>query len=267
MAVALVAIASVAWRFYRQHKSEEEFDRLAEQSNTPAVDLTEEPAITEGPEESAGPEQRVYPTLSGLGIPVPEKEVDIAAMQADTNEDIYAWIYVPGTKIDYPVLQSSDELDYYLNTNLDGSKGYPGCIYTQMMNSKDWTDKNTVLYGHNMKNGTMFGSLHLYEDSVFFGENSYVYIYTQEELLAYQIFAAYEYSDQHLLLFHDISTPESFQEYLDQIFENDGLSNNFAAEVNLDESDRIITLSTCINNKPNRRWLVQAVLVAEGEGD
>lgn len=270
-AVTLAAIASVVWRVYQRQNSEAEFDRLAEQTDvTPdaaAADLTQEPAVTEEPEEIAEPEQRVYPTLSELGIPVPEKKADIAAMQADSNEDIYAWIYIPDTKIDYPVLQNANELDYYLNTNLDGSKGYPGCIYTQMMNAKDWTDKNTVLYGHNMRNGTMFGSLHLYEDSVFFDEHSYVYIYTQEELLAYQVFAAYEYNDQHLLLFHDTSTPENFQEYLDLIFENDGLNNNFDTEVKLDGSDRIITLSTCINNKPDRRWLVQAVLVAEGEGD
>ena len=78
------------------------------------------------------------------------------------------------------MLQSQEELDYYLDTNLDGTKGRPGCIYTQMMNSMDWTDRNTVLYGHNMRDGSMFAGLHKYEDSEYFSEHPYVYIYTEE---------------------------------------------------------------------------------------
>ena len=77
----------------------------------------------------------------------------------EQNEDIYAWIVVPGTQVDYPLLQSETD-NYYLDYNLDHSKGYPGCIYTNQCNRKDFSDYNTVLYGHNMKNGSMFGSIH-----------------------------------------------------------------------------------------------------------
>ena len=199
-------------------------------------------------------------------IPIPEKYVDISALQADANTDIYSWIYIPDTGIDYPVLQHPEEMDYYLKHNIDGRNGLPGCIYTQRMNSKDWTDKNTVIYGHNMNNGTMFAHLYYYEDTAFFEENPYIYLYTEDTLKAYQISAAYEYSDQHVLLFNDTRTDERYLRYLDSIFENEGFNNNFDTDVEFDARDRIITLTNCIKNKDTRRYLVQAVLVAEESG-
>ena len=77
----------------------------------------------------------------------------------EVNTDVYAWITVPGTVIDYPILQHATDNTYYLYYNIDGSYGYPGCIYTENLNSKDFTDNNTVIYGHNMKDGTMFTDL------------------------------------------------------------------------------------------------------------
>lgn len=254
-------------RFYQREQVEQEFTQLAAGITDFAEETEEEESVeTEveiGPEEIV--EEVTYPTLSELGIPVPEEEVDFEALRSEVNGDIYAWIYIPDTQIDYPVLQSPDELDYYLSTNLDGSKGYPGCIYTQMMNGKDWEDKNTVIYGHNMKNGSMFANLHFYEDSVFFAEHPYVYIYAEDKLLAYQVFAAYECSDRHILLFNDISTDENYLRYLNGIFENGGLSDNFDTTLELGAEDCIITLSTCISGKADRRWLVQAVLAASEE--
>ena len=107
------------------------------------------------------------------------------------NPDIYAWITVPGTVIDYPILQHASDNSYYLMHNIDGSYGYPGCIYTENMNSKDFTDNNTVIYGHNMKNGSMFAQLHKFEDPDFFNENREVLIYLPDEVLHYTIFAAH----------------------------------------------------------------------------
>ena len=75
------------------------------------------------------------------------------------NDDVIGFILIPDTKIEYPVLQSDARRDYYLKRNLDGSTGYPGCIYSENMNSKEFDDPVTILYGHNMQNGTMFGQL------------------------------------------------------------------------------------------------------------
>jgi hypothetical protein len=86
--------------------------------------------------------------------------IDFASLQ-ELNEDVYAWITVEGTVIDYPILQHPTDNSRYLDYNIDGSYGYPGCIYTENMNSKDFRDRNTVIYGHNLKNGAMLPNLNL----------------------------------------------------------------------------------------------------------
>jgi sortase B len=179
----------------------------------------------------------------------------------EANSDIYAWIEVPGTDVDYPVLQSTLSDDYYLGHNMDGSKGYPGCIYSESINSRLFTDKNTVLYGHDMKNGTMFASLHRFEDSDFFRENQYIYIYVQDgRTLVYRIFAAYRTDATHQLKGYDITTDDGFSAYINGIYAHDGSSDNFDTGVRVDSGSRILTLSTC-NSDYKGRYLVQGVLV------
>ena len=119
------------------------------------------------------------------------EEVDFSALRK-LNGDIYAWIYIPGTEVNYPILQSSEDEaeDYYLDHNLDGSSGKPACIYTQKRNSRDFTDPNTVIYGHNMRDGSMFRALHDYQDAEFFASHPMIYIQTPAKKLAYQVFAA-----------------------------------------------------------------------------
>ena len=191
-----------------------------------------------------------------------QKEIDWEALKKQ-NEDIYAWIYIPDTKINYPILQHPTEPSYYLKHNIDHSTGLPGCIYTQNYNSTDFTDPNTVIYGHNMKNKTMFGSLHNFEDNLFFEEHPYVYIYTPEKTLVYEIFAAYEYSDAHVLLNFDYETPESFELYLESVRSIKEMNSHQREETVVTSADKIITLSTCISGKDDKRWLVQAVLLNE----
>lgn len=224
-----------------------------------------EPESSESvPEESAEPSLRETHPEYGLS----DKEVDFASLKEEVNGDIYAWITVPGTEyIDYPVVQHPEEMDYYLEHNLDGTKGRPGAIYTQRMNSKDWTDPNTVVYGHNMwSKGTMFFELHKFEDGDFFDENRYIHIYTEDgRTLVYEIFAAYVTDNSHQLLTKNIYTPDGFQSYLDAIPEHTGKRCHFLEDREVTAEDRIITLSTCIKGENDNRYLVQGVLVAEEE--
>lgn len=195
-----------------------------------------------------------------LGIEDPGKILDWEYL-AEENEDIYAWIYIPGTKIDYPILQHETDNNYYLEYNLDGSKGYPGCIYTENYNTKDFSDHNTLIYGHNMKNGTMFHDLHSFKEEEFFEENRYLFIYTPDELLVYDIFAAYAFTDAHILYNYDCFTENGFSDYLEMVFRDYGSSGNFREGVEVTGKDYIVTLSTCIGNQPDKRYLLQAVLV------
>lgn len=225
-----------------------------------------DPAETDENDSQQGEEQSGLPGLEEYDVP--ELDIDIKAIQENENQHVYAWLIVPGTKVDYPVLQHPDQPDYYLNHNLDGSTGHPACLYTQLYNSTDWQDKHTIIYGHNLSNGTMFASLHNYGDAQFFDEHPYMYIYTEDDrVLVYQIFAAYEFDDRHLLGCFDISTDAKYEKYLDSIWENEGLTSNFNKECELNAESKILTLSTCMLStvRTTRRWLVQGVLVAEGE--
>ena len=101
--------------------------------------------------------------------------VDFDSLKA-INEDVYAWIKVPNTKIDYPIVQS-EITDYYLRRSIYKKYLLAGCIYTNNVNSKDFSDPVTLVYGHNMRNDTMFNMLHEFEDEKFFNDNEFFYIY------------------------------------------------------------------------------------------
>ena len=264
LAGALVCTAVACAGKENQSQAEDEYDKLAELTEVIATEKPEEatpspePEVTEEPPEEKDP----LAILTEMGVPIPEKEVDFAELQENTNEDIYAWIYIPDTKIDYPVLQHPTDNTHYLNYNLDGSRGYPGCIYTEDYNEKDFTDPNTVLYGHNMKNGTMFAGLHKYGDSEYLEEHPYVYIYTEEGLLVYEIFAAYQSGDEHILYAHDsFEDRKVYGKYLEEILSMRSMGSVLKEGAEVTEDSRIITLSTCISGKPNNRFLVQGVLL------
>lgn len=192
---------------------------------------------------------------------IPEKNIDWDSLQA-VNSDIYAWIYIPGTDVDYPVLQSVKSDTYYLNHNLDGSWGRPGCVYSESINSKAFTDYNTVLYGHNMKSGAMFRTLHNFEQAAVFDEYKYVYIYTPKKTLVYEIFAAYDSDDKHILNIYDFSSSDDLQDYLNDVFKNAAKSGNVRDDISVTGDNAILTLSTCTSYS-NKRYLVQAVLINE----
>lgn len=193
---------------------------------------------------------------------IPERNLDFNVLWEE-NEDIYAWITIPDTNIDYPILQHPTEPDYYLDYNIDGTKGYPGCIYSQYLNSKDFSDFNTVLYGHNMRIGTMFANLHKYEDEEFFETHPYVYIYTPQNVLVYQIFASCVFPDTHLLYGYDLDTVSGRKSYLADLYACDGAKDHFNPAVEVDADSHILTLSTCIGSDAAHRYLVSAVLVME----
>ena len=228
---------------YDEHKQDNEAETVTTEVSEDDIQETEGEILAEETEAN------VYE-----GCPV-----DFAGMW-ETNEDVYAWITIPGTVIDYPILQHATDNTYYLNYNIDGSYGYPGCIYTENLNSKDFTDNNTVIYGHNMKNGTMFAGLHKFEDAAFFEEHTKVYIYTPEKELNYTIFAAYIYDDRHLMYSFDFADSEVYANYLEDIQNMRSMNALIREDMTVTAEDKIITLVTCIGNQPSKRLLVQAVL-------
>lgn len=177
----------------------------------------------------------------------------------EINQDVYAWIKVPGTTVDYPILQSVIEEDeYYLNTTIDGKRGLPGSIYTEKYNTTEFTDPVTIIYGHNMKDDTMFSELIKYREKEFFDKNPYVYIYTPTGRLKYQIFAAVVFDNRYLMGNYNFNEKDDFDKYITEIKKSFEANINEGVEVN----NKVLTLSTC-TGKTEQRFLVNGVLVEE----
>ena len=261
-AVALAVILVLMLRTRQAQKNaQEHFDALAARSGTDS--RSSNPAGDDGEVSGTGTEaSEAEVEAFGIGVEAPEKDLDWEALHAE-NRDIYAWLYIPGTGVDYPILQHPEDDTYYLEHNLDGSQGYPGCVYTERLNSKDFVDQNTVIYGHNMDDGTMFHTLLGYRDKNFFEDNRYAFIYTPERIFAYDIFAAYESGDEHILYTYGFAGDSGFQEYLDMIFRSRDAGARFRDGAEVDDGSRIITLSSCVDTRPDGRYLVQGVLVNE----
>ena len=223
------------------------------------------------PEKNAGEMYEDLKVDLGVGpvLDVPEIDeddinpIDFKAL-TEKYPDAYAWIRIPGTNVDYPIVQREGDNSYYLNHTIDGRKRIEGAIFTEEYNNKDFEDPNTLIYGHNMKNGSMFRTLHRYKDRKFFEENPYIYIYQEGKVLKYRIFAAYTYDDRHIMMSFDFEDKNVFQIYLNSILTNKEISSNIDLMVPVTVEDKIITLSTCTSNQ-NQRYLVQAVLLTEGE--
>ncbi len=192
-----------------------------------------------------------------------DNPIDFATLKAQ-NSDVCGWITVPNTNVDYPILQSSPDIDndFYINHNLDGKYNVAGSIYIQRNNSNQFTDRNTVIYGHNMKNKTMFRTLHNFRDPKFFEENEYFTIYTPGHIKTYRIFAAYRYDNRHILNSFDFTDKSVYEEYLKFATNPVSLIKNVREGVKVTADDPIVTLSTCISDK-RYRYLVQGVLIKD----
>ena len=144
-------------------------------------------------------------------------------------------------------------------------EGLPGSIYTESGNARDFSDFNTVLYGHNMKNGTMFGSLKQYRDPDFLAQHRTILIYTPTEKRVYRVFAAVVYSDEHILTSFDLTAAEERRRFLASLSETGSSASQVLDDVDVTEYSRLLTLSTCIGSQPNNRYLVVAVYTGAGE--
>ncbi|MBQ9413813.1 MAG: class B sortase [Clostridia bacterium] len=200
------------------------------------------------------------PAETTTTAPLPDNPVDFKTLQT-TNPDVYAWLYIPNTNIDYPVAQSSDMGDdFYLDHNIYREYEFAGMIFSEKQNGRTFLSRNTVLYGHNMLNGTMFRTLHYFEDEEFFNANPVFYIYTPGHILTYTIFSAYEYDDRHLLNSFDYHNDQVWEEYLAYARNPKSMVALTRPDVPVTKSDRIVTLSTCVGYNGNMRYLVQGVL-------
>jgi sortase B len=192
-----------------------------------------------------------------------DNPIDFASLQSG-NDEIYAWINVPDTNVDYPIAQSASDDEFYLkHSATDKSWSSSGAIYTESVNTTTFNDRVTLIYGHNGYSDTMFTTLHKFEDSDFFDSHEYFYIYTPDSKLTYQVISAFKYDNRHIMNSFDFQDNTVFNDFLQMIQNPD--SNNKNVRKDLDKeltiNDNIVVLSTCITNQKSSRYLVCGVLV------
>lgn len=182
--------------------------------------------------------------------------VDLAALQK-VNPDIKGWIYIPDTAISYPLLWSESD-NTYLRTTYTGDYSVFGSIFFSHLSSPDLTDQHTLIYGHNTKNGSMFGGLKKYKEQAYYEAHPYIYLIMKGRTYKYQIKSAFtaETSDDVYILTY----PEagSFAAWYSDILTRSVIDSGTAV---VRGNEKVLTLSTCTSRTKTERFTVNAVLV------
>lgn len=184
-------------------------------------------------------------------------EIDLNALREE-NEDVIGWICIPDTNVNYPLLQWTDN-EFYLNHTWKQSTNASGAIFMECQNKPDFSEFNTIIYGHNMRNGDMFGSLHHYRSAKYQRSHPYVYIVNDEGVLRFDIFAAQSASTKSIIFGLGIETDQRKEEFIR--FAQD--YSFFETDLTPTVDDRILTLSTCTGAGHLNRWVVLSILNEE----
>ena len=249
--VLIVAIAVFCYAAFNLYHIYTEYKKGTDEYNQ-----IEEMAVTERDADSAevaGPNAQLKPPI----------EVDFDKLKS-VNEDVVGWIYVDALPdISYPIVKGKDN-QTYLHQTYEKNYNFAGTIFVDYENSGDFSDCNTLVYGHNMKNGSMFGHLKKFrEDDRLYKQDKYFWILTPERNYRYEIISAYTTgvnSDTYTLF---KGPGEEFEKYLETI---KGYSEIQTDDTDLTIKDKIVTLSTCTGNE-STRFVVQGKRVDAEDAD
>lgn len=220
-----------------------EYDALKEYAQAEATeDTTEEPEDIE--------EDKVRPHFL-------EMDIDFASLQA-VNIDVVGWLYLPALDLSYPVVKGEDN-DYYLKHTYENTPNNSGSIFLDCDSRTDMQDRNTFIYGHNMRNGSMFGSMKKFRsEPELVDKNPYVYYYTPERAYKYKIFAFYITKVGGEAYFN-FMTDAQYDDYMAKVHtKNEYAKGN---EQDLSTRKNILTLSTCSGSHSKNRMVTHCVLV------
>ena len=216
--------------------------------------IEEQTPVPENPAEPEGP----------VEDPRPANPIDFPSLKAE-HPDIYAWVTIPDTGVNHPIVQSATDDNYYLYHDLDGNYTIYGSVFTQSMNATDFSDPVTVVYGHHTDNGTMFSDLRNFTDKDYFDAHEEMYIYTPGHILTYRIISAYEYDNRHIMNSFDFSDPQVRQDYFASVLSPTSMQVNVREGATLSADDKIVQLSTCVEGNSASRYIVTGVLVSDQE--
>lgn len=240
--------AFFSWKIYSTEKEYAEGDMIYEEiANAVSVEESETPGESL---ESSG-DEIVEEEPSNIQV----LTVDFGELK-EINSEVVAWLYLPDTVINYPVVQGTDN-SYYLKHLLDGTYNANGCLFVDCKNSMDFTDDNTLIYGHHMDSGKMFASLVKYKEQSYYDAHPVCYLSTAEKDYLIEIFAGYTTTVDSPAYMISLSDKEEKIEWLKEMFHN----SDFYSDVTVYPYDHIVTFSTCEYSFQNARYVVHGRLV------
>ena len=184
------------------------------------------------------------------GLPL---QVNFESLQTN-NPDVVAWIYSPGTVINYPIVQSGDN-SYYLRRMLNGRYNKNGSIFMDYRNASDLSDLHTIVYGHNMKNSAMFGTLTQYKDPAYYEQHPILWLLTPDGAYQIELIGGFTTpSDSNIYVFPDTAKGR------DRLVSFVQVNSDFTTDVEIGPDDRLVTLSTCTYDYDDARYVVTGVL-------
>lgn len=201
-------------------------------------------------EDEWGMDAELHEKIGGKVFEEMENPVDFKSLLS-INEDIIGWLRVDALDISYPVVQGEDN-DYYLHRTFKRQDNFAGSIFLDCMNSPTLSNRNNIVYGHNMKNGSMFGTLRKLGEQETYDKSPYFWIYTPTRIYKYEIFNASvvgAYSDSYQIAFSDAA---DFQDFVNTAKQQSQVKN----DVQVHSYDTVITLSTCTGDY-STRFIVQ----------
>ncbi len=225
----------------------------------PVIPSSVEPTLVETPEEET---KKVEPETSPepeIVLENPGITVDFSSLLA-VNDDICGWLYLPNTDISYPVLQGETN-NTYLHTNYEGKYAYAGCIFLDYRSAADFSQKNTIIYGHNMKSNIMFSNLDKYKNPDFVAENPNFFLLTPDGYRQYEVCQVLETEATSAVYGMTFDTDAEFQIHLDFLNQ----LALFPIDVDVTMEDQILTLSTCADQGEYQRLVVVGRLVGKSE--
>lgn len=237
MILCIVTFAFFGYKIHNYNKEEKKQEKLRD-------DLIESAII------KSGTESQVNDETQSSELPI---EIDFNKLKSK-NKDIVAWIYSEGTPINYPIAQSKDN-DYYLRRLLDGTYNQNGTIFLDYRNNENFEDYNTIIYGHNMKNDAMFGTITNYEKQEYFNEHKNMYLFTENKNFKIEIFAGYTTSSEN-----DIYNFPKSIETNKEIIKTAKEKSTLKSDVEVNNDDKIITLSTCSYDFEDARYVLFGIL-------
>ncbi len=252
--IFVVSLGNLVRQLWIYRQAESEYQALDEYMEVVPEETVREAETQTGEEKTQQETDTVY---------YPRLQVDYDAL-ASVNTEFAGVIYIPVLDIKYPMAQTDDN-SKYLHTTFEGTVNSSGCIFLDTSASSDFSDWNTFVFGHNMKNGTMFGSLKQFlKNETLCDQDPYIYIYQKDQVLLYRIFAYYTIPVQDDV-YDDFVGDDGYDAYVADAREH-SLYQPKEDDTIIDWNGRpnLLTLSTCYATGHVKNFVVQAALVGRG---